>query len=65
MPLMQLAASQEEKHKSIIRTPLSLRDEIMKIAIRHGMTYNATLNMLLRQAVDAQALAMASTSKDS
>jgi hypothetical protein len=50
-----MVASQEEKHKYILRTPISLHHEICALARYYGITYNAALNMLLRQAVDAHA----------
>lgn len=53
MPVDQLETTQE-RHAYVLRLPLPRRDEVMRLAQQNGVSYNAMLNVLIAEALDAR-----------
>jgi hypothetical protein len=54
MPIDQLETTQERK-AYMLRLPIPTAEEVRDLAVRLGMTNNAALSMLIREALDARA----------
>ena len=52
----QMARTPAGRHEYMLKTPHPLRERVLKVAETYNISYNAALNILLDEALDARGI---------